>query len=86
MYSSTEHDLTLNDDWRNFGLLRIPLHETWIDSARQVHGVAQMLSGTVPFRSCCFTGGTGRRLKTQSSLLQVRELALAASSLEPIAY
>ncbi|CAM9779671.1 unnamed protein product [Ascophyllum nodosum] len=38
--------------------------------AQQVHGVAQMLSGTVPFRSCCFTGGIGRKLKTQADLLQ----------------
>ncbi|CAM9154515.1 unnamed protein product [Sphacelaria rigidula] len=38
--------------------------------AQQVHGVAQLLSGTIPFRSCCFTGGPGRTFKTQAQLLQ----------------
>ncbi|CAM9119629.1 unnamed protein product, partial [Hapterophycus canaliculatus] len=38
--------------------------------AQQVHGVAQRLSGTVPFRSCCFTGGPGRTFKTQAKLLE----------------
>ncbi|CAM9139506.1 unnamed protein product [Laminaria digitata] len=38
--------------------------------AQQVYGVAQRLSGTVPFRSCCFTGGAGRSFKTQAKLLQ----------------
>eukprot|EP00752_Nemacystus_decipiens_P003764 g3465.t1 len=38
--------------------------------AQQVHGVAQRLSGSVPFRSCCFTGGPGRIFKTQAKLLE----------------
>jgi len=40
----------------------------------QVHGVAQRLSGSVPFRSCCFTGGPGRTFKTQAKLLEVIDL------------
>ncbi|CBJ31982.1 DEAD box helicase [Ectocarpus siliculosus] len=38
--------------------------------AQQVYGVAQRLSGSVPFRSCCFTGGPGRTFKTQAKLLE----------------
>lgn len=49
----------------------------------QVYGVAQRLSGTVPFRSCCFTGGAGRSFKTQAKLLQVGCCRFEAASTAP---
>jgi superfamily II DNA/RNA helicase len=35
-----------------------------------VHSVARRLAGVTPFRTCCFTGGNSRSLKSQASMLQ----------------
>jgi superfamily II DNA/RNA helicase len=32
--------------------------------------VARRLAGVTPFRTCCFTGGNSRSLKSQASMLQ----------------